>query len=97
MSIEIVQDHMELSSRIFGHQIVHEIQKLASAPAPVVTCMHQTASHLQGGKEGRRAVALVLMSKAGHGSTVGQSNPSLCPLQSLNAGLMIQVGTLRWL
>src|SRR5262249_48380088 len=89
MRIEIVQHYMNLFVRIFGHQLVHEIQKFASAPAPIMSCMHQPGSHLQGSKERGRAMALVFVRKTGERSTVGQPDPALRPLQRLNAGLLI--------
>src|SRR5271169_4788338 len=89
MRIEIVQHNVNLFVRIFGYQLVHEIQKFASAPAPIMPCMHQPSGHLQGRKERAGAMALVFVRKAGEGSTVGQANPALRPLQRLNAGLLI--------
>ena len=77
MRIEIVQHYMNLFVRIFGHQLVHEIQKFASAPAQIMSCMHQPGSHLQGSKERGRAMALVFVCKAGERSTVGQADPAL--------------------
>ena len=64
MRIEIVQHYVNLFVRIFGYQLVHEIQKFASAPAPIMSCMHQSGSHLQGSKERGRAMALVFVCKA---------------------------------
>src|SRR5271166_5764444 len=89
MRIEIVQHNVNLLVRIFGYQLVHEIQKFASAPAPIMPCMHQPSGYLQGRKERARAMALVFVCKASKRSTVGQANPALCPLQRLNAGLLI--------
>jgi len=89
MRIEIVQHNVNLFVRIFGYQLVHEIQKFASAPAPIMPCMHQPSGHLQGRKERGGAMALVFVCKASEGSTVGQANPALRPLQRLNAGLLI--------
>jgi len=56
MRIEIVQHNVNLFVRIFGYQLVHEIQKFASAPAPIMPCMHQPSGHLQGRKERTRAM-----------------------------------------
>ena len=89
MRIEIVQHNVNLFVRIFGYQLVHEIQKFASAPAPIMPCMHQPSGYLQGRKERARAMALVFVGKASKRSTVGQANPALRPLQGLNAGLLI--------
>ena len=89
MRIEIVQHNMNVLVRIFGHQLVHEIQKFASAPASIMPCMHQPSGYLQGRKERARAMALVFVCKASKRSTVRQANPALRPLQRLNAGLLI--------
>src|SRR5260370_28033134 len=89
MRIEIVQHNVNLFVRIFGYQLVHEIQKFASAPAPIMPCMHQPGRHLQGRKERAGAMALVFVCKAVERSTVGQANPALRPLQRLNVGLLI--------
>jgi hypothetical protein len=77
MRIEIVQHNMNLFVRIFGYQLVHEIQKFASAPAPIMPCMHQPSGYLQGHKERARAMALVFVCKASKRSTIGQANPAL--------------------
>src|ERR1700739_4646288 len=90
MRIEIVQHYVNLLVRIFGHQLVHEIQKFASAPAPIMSRMHQSGGHLQGRKERARAMAFVFVCKAGERSTVGQADPALRPLQRLDAGLLIE-------
>ena len=36
MGVKIMEHHMELFTGIVGDKLVHEIQKLASAPAPVM-------------------------------------------------------------
>src|SRR6516225_6751857 len=51
--------------------------------------MHQPGSHLQSCKERGGAVTLVFVSKAGQCATVGQADPALRPLQSLNAGFFV--------
>src|SRR6201984_18184 len=83
MRIEIVQHYVNLFVRIFGHQLVHEIQKFASTPAPIMSRMHQSGGHLQGGKESARAMAFVFVCKAGERSTVGQADESPAPAPAL--------------
>src|ERR1700741_3196318 len=47
MRIEIVQHNVNLFVRIFGYQLVHEIQKFASAPAPIMpACTSPVAPEL---------------------------------------------------
>src|SRR5271157_2723449 len=65
MGVEIVQNHMQLFAGIFGNQLIHEIQELTSAPATIMSGMHQPRSYLQSGEERRGTVALVLVSKTG--------------------------------
>src|SRR5271165_7028805 len=89
MGVEIVQNHVQLFAGIFGNQLIHEIQELTSAPATIMSGMHQPRSHLQSCEERGGAVALVFVSKTSQCATVGQADPALCPLQSLNAGLFI--------
>ena len=76
MRIEIVQHNVNLLVRSFGHQLVHEIQKFASAPAPIVPCMHQPSGHLQGCKERACTMARVFVCKASKRSTIGQAGYS---------------------
>jgi len=68
MRIEIVQHNVNLFVGIFGYQFVHEIQKFASAPAPIMPCMHQPSGHLQGRKERGCAMALVFDDSSRNGS-----------------------------
>jgi hypothetical protein len=40
MGVKIIQHHMEFFTGIVGDKLVHEVQKLAPAPAPVMARMH---------------------------------------------------------
>jgi hypothetical protein len=37
MGVKIVQNHVQLFARIFGNQVIDEIQKLTAAPAPIMS------------------------------------------------------------
>ena len=71
MGVKIVQNHVQLFARIFGDQLIHEIQKLTPAAATIMSGMDQPASHVEGGKERRGSMAFVLVSKAGQCAAVG--------------------------
>src|ERR1700746_1775049 len=89
VGIEIVQDHVELFAGIVGNQLIHEIQELTPAAATIMSGMYQATSHVEGGKQSRGSMAFVFMSKAAQGPAVGQADPALGPLQSLNAGFFV--------
>src|SRR5260370_2829377 len=89
VSVEIVQDYVELLAGIVGNQLIHEIQDLTPAAAKRMSGMYQPASHVEGCKESRGSMAFVLVSKAGQCPAVGQADPALGPFQSLNAGFFV--------
>ena len=70
MGAQIVQNHVQLFTGIEGNQLIHEIQKLTPAAAPIMARMDQPGRHLQSGKERSGAVALVFVSEAGQRATV---------------------------
>jgi hypothetical protein len=47
MSVQIVQNQVELFARIDGNQLIHEIQKLTPAAATIMSRMDQSGRHLQ--------------------------------------------------
>jgi len=47
VSIEIVQDDVDLLLRVLGQEAVHKIQKLHPAAAPIVTALNQPGGHFQ--------------------------------------------------
>ena len=71
VSVEIVQDYVELLAGIVGNQLIHEIQELTPAAATIMSGMDQPASHVEGCKERGGSMAFVLVSKAGQCPAVG--------------------------
>ena len=86
---EVVQDHVELRVRILRDDAVHEIEELPAPSAAVVAGMDQSLMYLQGGEEGRGAVALVLVGVSPQRPPVGEAQPPLGPLQGLDRRLFI--------
>jgi hypothetical protein len=60
--VEIVKHDMDCgSSRIGGNDLVHKVQEL-DTPSPLLMCGNDRAgSNLEGGEQGRGAVALVII------------------------------------
>ena len=65
MGAQIIQNNVQFFTGIEGDQLIHEIQKLPPAAAPIMARMNQPARHLQRGKERGGAVTLVFVSEAG--------------------------------
>ena len=89
MDVEVVQNDVELSIGIQGDNAVHEVAEVASASPSAVADVGDSGVDFQGGKQGRCAMALVLVILASQGTAVGQPQPSLCSLQSLNRRLFV--------
>jgi hypothetical protein len=68
---------------------IHEIQELPASAAFVMAGLNQARSGFESREERGGAMPLIFMSKARNGSSTGQSNVNLSPLQSLNARLFI--------
>jgi hypothetical protein len=64
VSVEIVQDDVELFGGVLGNQVIHEIQELTPTTPTIMSGMYEPASDIEGGKERRGSVAFVLMTKA---------------------------------
>ena len=101
VGVKIIEYHMELLRRIFSDKLVHEIQKFASASAPIMTRMDQAGGHFQRRKKRGRAVAFVFVTKACQGPAIGQAYPALGPFQGLDVGFFIDTDydrvCLRWI
>ncbi len=89
MRIEIVHNHVQLALGIGRYHFVHEGQKIPALTAVEMSRLHLPTGHFQGGEEGGSAMPLVLVAKAGESLAVGQSQPALRALQSLNMRLLI--------
>ena len=89
VSIEIVQNDVNVASRVVGDDAVHEVQELDPPTALVMAGLDQPVGHLQRRKQGRGAVPLVLMVKAGQRLAIGQLQPALGAFESLDVRLLI--------
>src|ERR1044071_6857527 len=68
---KIVEDDVDLLARIGRDEAVHEVKEL-DAPAPLVMAGSDLAGeHVERGKQGRGAVALVVVTAATEGSSIG--------------------------
>ena len=81
--VQIVEDHLEAFLRVGCHDIVHEGQELLSAPALLVLGLDLAGGHLEGGEQGRGAVALVVVAVPGQRASVRQLQIALGALQSI--------------
>ena len=62
---EIVERDMESGVGIGGDDVVHEVEELDPPPPLLVRGRHLAGRHLEGGKQRRGAVALVIVAMAG--------------------------------
>src|SRR5208337_1187678 len=89
MRVEVVDNHMQFAMGVGCYHFVHEGQKIAAPTAMEMSRLHLPAGHLQGREEGGGTMSLVLVTETGEGLAVGQSQPALRALQSLNMRLLI--------
>ena len=89
MTAQVVQHDVNLLLGVIGHHFVHEVQELPTPPTVVMTRLHLPGAHIQSGKEGGGAVALVFVVEPLQGLSVGKAQITLCALQGLNRGLLI--------
>src|SRR5437763_5732630 len=73
--------------RIVCDDLVHEIEELDPAPPILVRSRDLACGYLEGGKQGRGPVALVVMAVAGELSAVRELQISPRTLQRLDRGL----------
>jgi hypothetical protein len=52
VSIEIVQDHMDLAASMIGNQAVHEIEELDTPAALIMAGLDQAAGNIERGEQG---------------------------------------------
>ena len=72
VGIEIVQNHMDLTPALFGHQTVHEIQELDTPAALIMAGLDQASGDIERGEQGRGPVTFVGVAEPGHGFAIGQ-------------------------
>jgi hypothetical protein len=85
--VQIVQNHMNLSSRMLADYLVHEIEKLA--PAPIVARPNLPGSHIQSRKQSGSSMPLVIMAEATQRPASRNFQVPLSPLQRLNIRFLI--------
>jgi hypothetical protein len=61
MRIEVIYNHMQLAVGVRRHDFVHKGQRIPEPTAVEMPCLHLPAGHLQGGKQRRGAMPLVLV------------------------------------
>src|SRR5271157_2216009 len=71
VGIEIVHHYVQFPARIECDHLVHEAKKIAASTPVSVSARDLAAEHIQGGEQGGRAVAFVLMTETGHRFAVG--------------------------
>ena len=70
VGVEIVEDDVDGRVRVSGNDIVHEVEELDAPPARLVRGGDLAGRHLEGGKQGGGAIALVIVAMAGQGPAV---------------------------
>ena len=80
--IQIVQDDVNFSARMFGDGAVHEVQELDPPAPPVMAAPNQAGGDVQGREQGGGAMAFVFVAKPRQRFAIGQLQPALSALQS---------------
>jgi hypothetical protein len=52
VSIEIVQDHMDLAASMIGNQAVHQIEELDTPAALIMAGLDQASGNIERGEQG---------------------------------------------
>ena len=78
VGVEVVEHDMESGVGIGGDDVVHEVEELDTPAARLVRGRHFAGRHLEGGKQRRRAVALVIVAMAGQRPPGGQLQVGEC-------------------
>ena len=71
VGIEIVHHHVQFPARIECDYLVHKGKKIAASTPASVSALDLAGEHIQGGEQGRGAVAFVLMTETRHRLAVG--------------------------
>ena len=89
VGVQVIQDDVNFLIRVVHNEFVHKAQKLPSSASLEVTGFDQTGRHVQGGEQGGRTVAFILVVETRQSSAIGQFEPSLGALQRLDCGLLV--------
>ena len=80
---------MDVAIGVIGHDLVHEVEELDTAPPTVVAGPDLAGSHVERGKEGGRAVPGIVMAVSGEGAAVLELEIALRPFQGLDVRLLV--------
>ena len=83
MGIEIVEDDVDGGVWIGRDDVVHEVEELDAPPTLLVRGGDLAGRHLEGGKQRRSAVALVIMAMTGQRPPIRELEIALRSLQRL--------------
>ena len=89
VGVQVVQDDVNFLIRVVHYEFVHKPQKLPSSAPLEVTGFDQPGRHVQGGEQGGRTVAFILVVEARQGFAIGQFEPSLGAFQRLDCRLLV--------
>ena len=70
MGIKVIENDVDGRIRASGNDAVHELEKIHAPPPILMSGHHLAGGHLEGGEQGRGAMALVVMAMAGQRSAV---------------------------
>ena len=76
-------------SGVCGDDVVHEVEELDAPPALLVRGRHLAGGHLEGGKQRRGAVSLVIVTMSGQRPPVRKLQIALGALQRLDRGFFV--------
>jgi hypothetical protein len=87
MRVQIIQHNMDFPVRMFGGDLIHEVQKLAPASTRVVPGLHLSGGDLERGEQPSDAVTLIAVAEAVYRFAIGQPQP---PWPDAVAGVLVQ-------
>src|SRR5262249_17930412 len=87
--VQIVEDHMNLPSRMVTDHLIHEIEKLAPSAPRIEAVLNLPGRHIQSRKQGGSSVSLVIMAEPPQGPASGNLQVPLSPLQGLDMRFFI--------
>src|SRR5262245_37768147 len=85
---EVVENDVEVVAGIGGEDAVHKVEELEAPAALFVRDDDLTSGDLEGGEQGRGAVAFVVVAVAAQRPAMWQPQISLGPFQGLDRGLL---------
>src|SRR5207253_4483368 len=89
VSVQVVQYHVNFAIRVGGYDLIHEVQKLSSPAAVVVTREDLPGGDIEDREQSGCAVPLIAVAESIQGLAIGQTEPSFRTFQRLNRWLLI--------